>query len=253
MRARAGSSGTNLALLDAVRSPLGPGIYDQLATSGCTGNAKCGASMTRFVAAGMPAPYRLSPDCAYKIGRRIDLPPNPDGSLPPLTDDGAIPEQVTRALAEWGVCSWDKDPTDPATVNIDPDFAELELALALVIRGIYAISGSLSDREAQVQLAIDNNFPVSNGALIDDAYENWTGGNPIGPPNPMRILGGHAEYIAGYEKWSGGTMYYNVNSWSEGAGENGIWRVSADWLNQASDLEVVDIYHNGANVSAGAV
>lgn len=232
-------------LRDAVLSPRGPGIYDQGATSSCTGNDKCGAAMTRFVAMGNPSPYRLSPACAYKIGRRIDVPPNADGSLVPLVDDGAIPEQITRALAEWGVCSYDKDPTDPRTINLDPDLGELEQALALIVRGIYGIAGDIGSREAQVQLAIDSGFPVSLGALIDDTFENWAGGNPCGPPAPERILGGHAMYVVDWAPWAGGTEYVLVNSWGTGAGESGFFRVSADWLEQASDLEVVDINHNG--------
>ena len=227
---RLGAAGTRL--LDCVTAPGGPGIYDQGSTSSCTGHSECGSAMTSAVAAGHPTPYRLSPACAYKLGRIVDEP-----LAQPLTDDGAVPEQVTRGCQEWGICSWDDDPTDPATINVRPDLFELEHALRLPVSGIYGMSGS--DVEAQIQTAVTNGFPVKLGFLVDQACENWSGGDPLGPPVPASVLGGHSIYCVWVDQWAGGVEYYLVNSWGVGYGEGGFVRVSSDFIRQASDFEVV--------------
>ncbi|HEY1956676.1 MAG TPA: C1 family peptidase [Polyangiaceae bacterium] len=219
-------------LRSAVLDPKGPGIFDQSSSSSCTGQATVGSTMTRLVVMGAPAPYKLSPFDAYAKGRLID---NPSA---PLEDTGAIPEQVTRACSEIGICAYDLRPNDPTHVNDHPTFGQIEQGLRTVVRGIYGLRG---DVEATTQIAVSAGFPVKLGALVDPPMEEWSGGDPIGPPDPARVLGGHAMYVCGWAPWSGGVEYILGNSWGTGYGEGGFVRVNGLWLRQASDFEITDV------------
>lgn len=222
-----------------VLDPKGPGIFDQKTTSSCTGQAEIGSTMTRLVIAGNPSLVELSPFDAYRKGRRIDIPILADGKAQPLVDDGAIPEQVTRAGSEHGFCSYDLLPNDPTRVNDEPSLGERENGLRYIVRGIYGMTGV--DTEQGVQAALAAGFPVKLGALIDDAFESFAGSGVIAPPDPARILGGHALYVCGWEQLATGAAYFVANSWATSWGEGGFGIVSADWLRQASDFEVVDV------------
>lgn len=227
-------------LRGSVQSVQGPGIFDQAATSSCTGHAEVGAVMTRLVLMGTPAPEKLSPIDAYFKGRRVDLPLLPSGSPQPLTDDGAVPEQVTRGCQEWGICPWRLRPTDPATVNAEITAEQIAAGMRARVSGIYSLQAS-ADPEADVRQALSAGFPVKLGSLIDPTFESWAGGDPCPAPNAAQVLGGHAIYLCGWAQWAGGFEYYAANSWGSGVGEGGFWRVSSQWLLQASDLEVADI------------
>lgn len=220
-----------------VLDPKGPGIPDQTSTSACTGMAEAGSTMTRAVVAGTPVARKLSFLDAYRNGRRIDT-IQPDGTFAPLVDDGAIPEQVTRGCSILGICPYDLLPNDPARVNDEPSFEEREQGLRYVVRGIYGLQRV--DVEQGVQNALSAGFPVKLGSLVDTAMEEWSGGDPLGPADPSRILGGHAMYVCGFAPWSGGIEYILANSWGTGYGEGGFLRVNGLWLRQASDIEVVD-------------
>lgn len=220
-------------LRSAVLDPKGPGIPDQLSSSACTGMTEVGATMTRLVVMGTPAPYKLSQFDAYAKGRLIDDP------IAPLTDTGAVPEQVSRACAEIGICSYDARPIDVARVNDSPTFGQIEQGLRTVVRGIYGMAGT--DVEAATQIAVSAGFPVKVGALVDDAFEAWSGGDPIGPPDTARVLGGHNLYVVGWAQWSGGAEYILANSWNTTYGEGGFVRVNGLWLRQTSDREVADV------------
>jgi Papain family cysteine protease len=232
------SSPTPRDLRQAVLDPNGPGIFDQTSSSACTGEAEVGATMTRLVLMGTPAPYKLSPFDAYRKGRRIDIPLQANGQPQPLVDDGAIPEQVTRACAEWGICSYASLPNDPSRVNEEPTQEQLEQGLRAVVQGIYGLTG---DVELQTQASIAAGHPVKLGSLVGSAFENWTGGDPIGPEDPSTYFGGHAMYVCGTELVAGVWQYILGNSWGPGVGESGFFRVTGAWLRQASDLEVADI------------
>lgn len=212
----------------------GPGIFDQLSSSSCTGHAEVGSTMLSLLLKGTPAPERLSPFDAYFKGRFIDAPDAP------LVDDGAVPESVTRACAEWGICSFAQRPTDVAKVNERPALDEIEKGLHYRVRGIYGLVPG-ADLGAQVRATLSAGFPIKLGVIVDVAFENWAGGDPIGAPDPNQLLGGHAIYLVGWARAAGGFEYYIANSWGVGAGESGFFRVNDDWLNSASDFETADV------------
>jgi len=204
-------------------------ILDQGQTSSCTGHAEVGSASTFAAASGRAFPYPLSPWAAYRLGLMIDQPVDAT-----LFDQGAIPEQVTRGCQEWGLPAFSDDPTNAATINTRPSFAELEKGLRLPITGIYGCSG-----EDQIGAAIDAGYPVKFGSLVDVGFEQWSGGDPYGAPNPAQILGGHAIYAVHRELVANVLNYWIANSWGTGYGESGFVRVSSAFIQQVTDAEVV--------------
>jgi len=208
-------------------------ILNQKQTSSCTGHAEVGAASTAATAGGNPFPYPLSAWAAYRLGLMIDADP-----VTALVDQGAIPEQVTRGCQEWGLPSFADDPTpdgaDTSSINVRPSLGELEKGLRLPITGIYGVSG-----ESQLQASLTAGFPVKFATMVDTALEEWTGGDPIGPPDPTQILGGHALYFVHWELIANRPQYWFANSWDVTWGEGGFGRVSSAFVQQATDFEVV--------------
>jgi len=228
-------------LRDLVLGKGGPGILDQGPTSGCVGHAHVGSVMVRLVAMGTPAPYLLSPTFAYKVARIVDR-VEVNGVLPPMQDMGSLPSACIRGIGKWGVCSYDKCPTNPATVNNEPTLLELEQSYAVRPQGIYEVLGTGADREDQIKAALAHRYPLTIATVVDQAFEEWRGGDPIGAPDLTRALGGHDIYLVGYEVLSTGvTQYWIANSWGTLWGENGFARVSSDWIQAAMDIEVVEL------------
>ena len=223
----------------------GPGIFDQGSTSSCVGHAHVSSVMTRLLFMGTPAPYRLSPAFAYLLARIVDR-QEINGTFPPVTDDGSMPNACTRGMAEWGLCSFDLRPTDPATINDEPKLKELEEAFTVRPRGIYEVLGTGTAREDQIKAALVNGYPLTIAAIVDSAFEDWAGGDPIGAPDMSRALGGHDIYLVGYETLADGSVQYIIgNSWSDTWGEGGFARVSSDWIQAAMDIEVVELDQEG--------
>lgn len=235
------TSGGPADLRPAVLDPNGPGILDQLTTSSCVGHAHVGAIMVRLLLMGIPAPYLLSPLCAYDLARIIDRVPI-NGFFQPMTDEGSMPNACIRGVGEFGICSFARRPTDPARVNDEPNMAELEQGFKIRPLGIYEIMGTGQTREDQIQAALRAGYPVTIATIVDPAFEDWTGGDPIGAPDVTRALGGHNIYLVAYEVLSNGqVVYWIANSWNKTWGVQGFGLVSSDWIQSATDLEIVQL------------
>jgi hypothetical protein len=221
----------------------GPGILDQGQTGSCTGHAVAGAITTRFFLQSIPIAL-VSPVGCYTVGRAIDRQPNADGSLPPLTDDGAEPSQVVRGISEWGVCSastWGNYPADPATINEEPTFAELEAASEFELVGAYFLQSQGDAFVLDLMTALAAGFPVTHALCASDpAFNNYTGG----------VLGAmsgsldHYNFIAGYE-WDGrdprSIVILAANSWSPEWGEQGFYRADRAFVDQIQDCAAFDV------------
>lgn len=240
------SSPSKADMRPLVMDVKGPGILDQGPTSSCVGHAHVGSVMTRLLAMGIPAPYLLSPTFAYLLARIVDR-QEINGVLPPITDDGSMPNACVRGIAEWGVCSFDMRPTDPATINDEPKILELEQSFIVRPRGIYEVLGTGQAREDQIKAALANGFPLTIAAIVDPAFENWSGGDPIDAPDLSQALGGHDIYLVGYETLSNGTVvYFIANSWGRDWAESGFARVSSRWIQAAMDIEAVELDQEAA-------
>lgn len=228
----------------------GPGVINQRRTSSCTGHAT-GASVTVRMAILGEFVELVSPIGSYALSRALDRVPNDDGSLPPLTDDGAMPNQNMRALVEFGcppASVWGNYPANPATINDEPTIRELEAASAFEMTGFYAIDTVGNQKILDIMTALAAGFPVCFAIRVDTKFEDYMSG-VVGAPNPNDILGGHYIYAVGYT-WDGkdpkSIVVTFVNSWDVTWGEGGFGRGNADFVAGMSDLYVMDVHSKEA-------
>ena len=223
------------SLLDRI-----PGVFDQGQTGSCTGWATCGAIATRMNAQGAPIGMPSAP-LLYKLSRAIDRTPNTDGSLPALQDEGAMPNQVMRAVQEWGLRSLDASPFEPESINDEPSFLELEGASDCRLAGMYRIGASGSSRIAQIRSSIVAGYPVCFAIDVDDAFEEYDGSallSRFGGPN----YGGHYLYCVGYDTTSTGeTIITGVNSWGTSWGQSGLFEGDEAFVAGWSDIYVLNV------------
>ena len=93
-----------------------PTIVDQNDSSECTGASTGGACKLYFASINDPIPD-LSLPGIYTFGRAIDrLDPNI-----PLTDVGAMPNQVMRGITEWGLPLFGSHSADINVYGSPPD------------------------------------------------------------------------------------------------------------------------------------
>jgi hypothetical protein len=238
------------------KSKGGPGIGNQLETSACTGFATAGACTTQLAKLhaeqGLAPPDPLSPEGNYTYSRCIDRAPNADGTLPPLTDDGASPESNMRAITEWGcptIAQWGKHPPDPKTINDEPDPRCLEEGAEQELDGEYGIESTGDQRVVDVMQALDAGFCVTFAIDVDGAVEDWSGGAALGAPDPYGILGGHDLYCVGYtcKAKADGTPdlatveFEFANSWDVTWGEAGFGRGNRAFFDGWTDLYVMKV------------
>lgn len=185
-------------------------IYDQLATSSCTGWASTRVWHMRTRLQGdMSAPYPSAYD-NYSKGR-AGLSGSPNA---PLIDDGCALRFNMLALAKLGVVPLDKW-NDPARVNERVDWELLREASDT--RGVqYArVRGA-----EEIRRAIANGHPVAVGFRVDTSFEDYRGGVWDGPKGADR--GGHATALIGFK--SGAIR--GCNSWNTSWGESGLYWVA---------------------------
>ena len=155
-------------------------VRDQSSFSGCTG---CGTSLAVTVGAaeaGTPLGFDASDAAAYLNGRAIDRTPLPDGSLPPLVDGGAMPNQVWRGYAEFGARRMrpvaDRySELDAATINAEPTILDLEEESATLLVGEYGITSRGDQRIADLRTGLVLR-PVTVAIQADrDGVQNYDG------------------------------------------------------------------------------
>lgn len=170
--------------LSAYIARFAPPVLDQNDTSSCTGGSTGPAIYAALGAAGSPLPWVPSPHGIYTLGRAIDRFPNANGALSALTDDGAAPNEVMRALREWGVRPM-RAPTstgllydcEPSNVNDEPNLDELEEDALALILGEYGITSGGPPRVLELQAALAAGKPVT-GAIAGGSptLQTYTGG-----------------------------------------------------------------------------
>lgn len=216
---------------------------DQGATSSCTGHAFGEGTYVALGASGAPLPWIPSPGDLYRLARCIDRFPRPDGSLAPLTDDGAQPSQVLRALSEWGVRPMRRLPdrmsdADPRTINDEPKLDELEEDGATLLVGGYGIYSTGKQRGQDVRLSLSILVPVTVAVPGgSDAWQSYTGGiiGPTGTPIDHDAVVYRAELQP-----DGSYIYFVRNSWGWW-GEGGSCRVSEAALDEFEDIVALSV------------
>lgn len=202
----------------------GPGILNQFQTSSCEGHAHASGITLRFAIELQPIPL-ASPICLYDGARILSRQPNPDGSLPALTDDGTEPSQILQAAQQFGVCSavtWGNYPADPSTINNEPTPQQLAAAREFEIDGAYFLTSTGDQFCTDIMTALASGYVCSSAiAASSSSFENYTGG----------VLGAldsdvdHASLWVDYE-WDGANLsslvFWGVNSWGTSWGTSGV-------------------------------
>jgi hypothetical protein len=221
-------------------------IEDQGQTSSCTGHGTSQGLWTAFAAAGQPLPWVPSPGGIYKLARAVARVPNANGSLPELTDDGAMPSDVMSAISTWGIRAMQGPTLDgrssdvtPGNVNDQENLAQLQQDGARIVTGEYRIEETSPTVVEQVCTAIAAGIPVGVSFFCDGAFENWTAGQaPIGVPNMDDSSGGgHWVVLTSFWTAPGGVrVVRGPNSWGPGWGDRGHFEANENWLRSAWDL-----------------
>ena len=228
-----------------------PPKKDQGQMSGCTGHGTSTGISTTFRAAGNPLPWEPSEDGIYKGGRAIDRVRNPDGTFPPLEDGGAMPNQVMRAVSEYGIRPSRAPAPDgrnsdctPKTINDEPTLADLEVEALFVPIGEYAIYSKGAARVLAVRQALAANLAVCFGTFVDTAFENWNpaDGTPVGAPDTSDPNGGgHWMVALQYRTDSAGkTIVRCRNSWGDW-GMDGDFEGDEDFINAWDSIVVMAV------------
>lgn len=221
---------------DAVSLPT-PAVMFQ-ASGSCTGHAYSCFLYAVFFAAFAPN-FVPSPAEIYRNGRAIDRLDWIPIDQQPLTDDGAMPNQVKRAVNEYGVepmkatVGGRYSDDDPATVNDEPKLLDLEVESENLMVGDYGIISHGKQRVAELRMALANGLAVTAAiAGGSNAFQSYTGGvlGPIGEPLD------HYVCIVGYRTVDGRTEFRIRNSWGEDWGERGDC-----WINEEAADELGDL------------
>lgn len=229
----------------------GPGILQQGNTNACEGHAHASGVTLRYAIQGTPIPL-ASPICIYQGALMLQRGTNPDGTLPPLRDDGTEPSLIIQAMRQWGIASaakWGNFPADPATICNEPTLAQLETAGDFELTGAYFLESSGDQFCTDLMTALAAGY-VCTGAIAASgaAFQSYSGGVLPALDNAVD----HATLWVDYS-WDGSNLsslvVYGVNSWGEGWGESsapgiggGMYRASRDFVAKYSgDCAVLDV------------
>jgi hypothetical protein len=224
--------------VDLRETSLVAAVKDQSQTGSCEGHACSGAIETALTLAGTPLGYVPSESGLYRGARAVDRARYVSGALPPLTDDGAMTEDVLTFMASFGVSprrvaqtsDGRNSDVELATVNDEPQLGDLEAAADCLVVGPWAVDPLAADAESQVRAALAARIPVRVDAFVDQAFEDSAGTRPIPAPRLNDPNGGgHALYIVGYRP----DGYLVRNSWGTSWGAGGDCIVSPAWLRAA--------------------
>jgi len=241
-----GSGGGRIASVSLSKVMPNGQHFDQGGTSSCTGNALSAAICMAFWNASPEVRTQLtfvpSQSGIYKIGLCLDRKRLSSGGFPKLKDNGAMPNQVVRGVNTYGVhpmvCLTDRySDADPATIDDEPQFEDLEADSRMLVVGSYGITSTGTKRISDMRTALAAGIPlpvaVNAGA---DAFQGYEGGILTGAQLPGEL--DHYVVISGYRTLPNGKTVFELwNSWSDSWGVGG----SAE-LDESAAQTLGDIY-----------
>jgi hypothetical protein len=173
---------------------VAPPVWDQATTSSCTGHGTAGMVTTTLAARGRALPSPVCPRTTYTLGRAVD---RHDPSVK-LTDEGAAPNSVVRAISQWGIVL--SSETDggrlasapdysahlAAHVNDEPKLGEIETGARRLVSGFVAIADDVPDKDVQFKKSLASGHcvgvAVAAGTAAFQGYDEARG--PMGPTGP---------------------------------------------------------------------
>lgn len=197
------SEGTLPPSVDLTSHPTYPGVYNQLNTNSCTGNAWAYAVQHCLIKQGLPVflPSRLF---GYYNGRDLE------GTAG--TDCGAMIRDVIKGGASKGACTESEWPFDPGTVTERPSPQCYQDALKDIETQYSRLAPSLP----LLKSCLAEGFPFIFGMSVYESFESQEVARTgiVGMPQPgERMIGGHAIACVGYDDSS--ERFLIRNSWGE--------------------------------------
>lgn len=216
---------------------------DQIETSSCTGHATAASIFANFAAKGEPIALP-SPDGIYRNGRCIDRDPLADGTLPPLEDGGAEPNQVMRGLYEYGAYACrngEVSDVHAETINNEPSFTDELDASVLKLTGFYRSARTGDEFEKEMLRAISLGLFPPFAIEVDSAFESYAGGKPLSAAKGATD-GAHYIFATGYDRsHDGGLVVQFMNSWGRQYGKNGFGEGDASFIRSWSYAYVMKL------------
>lgn len=227
-----------------------PSVKDQGRRGRCVGFATSESVFT----SGKGSIFLPSPTDIYRLARAIDRARRGDGSLPPLIDEGSMPNQAIRAMAEFGVrpyrqtvdgADYDGPNISEDELNREPAEDEVQDEGVTHIISPYAIDENADDFEQQFKLGIASGYAVGYAIQADQPFELYSGG--VLGAQQGRSLGGHDVMAYGYEVTPDGEIYIdNQNSWGIGWGISGRFRGNRAFMGRMQDVIMFKVRRVGA-------
>ncbi len=213
--------------------PFACKVLDQGQSSSCTGHGTATGVFTAAAAAGAPLGWIPSPCGIYTLAVALE---RGDPLKGPLQDAGAEPNQVARALTEFGIRPMrdQSAATDcfPANgVLAEPTLDELESEGEHCYVGWYEIANA-----DEARIAIAAGAPVGIGTFVDSHFMQWDPSKaPLGRMNTSDPNGG-GHWTVLLAAGPAGAPFVLRNSWGTSWGDAGDALVTDDFVNQADQL-----------------
>lgn len=206
-------------------TPFVPCVYNQDRIGECSACGSVGAAQTSLAKAGKPLVGIVAPLSVYTPTRAIERAvAYPTGTLPPLADTGAYPDDALRVLQLYGMrttlqeCG-EAGPSPKLSqyeddhVNDEPTLLGYEQAAAFKLLGGFDIVSSGQQRIDDVIAALTAGYAVGIAVYAsDNRFQSYSGG--VMPDPPAGAGCDHWTYLAGCYKDAAGTpIFVDPNSW----------------------------------------
>jgi hypothetical protein len=241
---------TNRAKLPV--SAGGPGGQNQGDASDCEGFAHSSGATLRLAIAGTPLPEVISGVGLYYGALLADRSPNPDGTLPPIFDNGTGPSSIISGWGRWGAAgrsAWGQvpsgsatmyqNPSDPNSALINPTPEQLYSEFPCKFGGAFFIQTSGLQKVIDILSALAAGYPVSDAIPASGGvFQSYSGGiltaeQMTGPIDHANLITDYAwtGSLAQFNAWLGGEagldaylVGHGVNSWGGvGCVDGGSW------------------------------
>jgi hypothetical protein len=236
------------AFLAATRGPLAPvdmvplvdHLREQGISSACVGFAFSRALDIRARIEGVPNAYP-SAQSIYTVARLMD-------GQAQLRDQGCMPADAAEGLQKYGIVQERLWPFDEGKINDHLPWDVLQAADSGRVSGCYRLDSFGAARVDQVRSMLERGYPVAFGMSVDQAFEDWRGGDPYSEPKG-RSLGGHMQcllYEPGIDKLGQFRLVGSWSGWGEGPG---LARVTEGFLGSSfcSDFYAITLAPRGVS------